>query len=247
MTKIIAGNWKMNHGPEETKSFMKALRGQLEGASDRILIFPPAISLAAAREALGDSPILLGAQNVYYEQKGAFTGEISIPMLKELSIGFCLVGHSERRHIFGEDSALLNKKVKALLEEGVIPVFCIGEQLADREAQHTFAVLEEQLKTGLAGLPPLNKDNIVLAYEPVWAIGTGKTATPEDAEETMGQIRRILKTLSLPMDLPILYGGSVKPENAGALLGKSHVDGLLIGNASLAPESFAAMIKWRKE
>ncbi len=247
MTKIIAGNWKMNHGPKETKAFIEAFSQQLEAGPDRIMIFPPAVSLAAARAAIGDSPILLGAQNVYFEMKGAYTGEISIPMLQELGIEYCLIGHSERRHIFGEDGALLNKKLKALLEAGMTPVYCIGEQLEDREAGRTLDILKEQLETGLAGLPTINRSNFILAYEPVWAIGTGKTATPEDADETMGSIRQILSSLQVEPELPILYGGSAKPENAGALLAKTHINGLLIGNASLAPDSFRKMINWRAE
>ncbi len=246
MTKIIAGNWKMNHGPRAAKAFIEKVKPLLGGSDDQILLFPPAVSLPAAVEAVGDAAISIGAQNVYFAPNGAFTGEISIPMLRELGVHYCLIGHSERRRIFGEDDGLLNQKLQAVLAAGLVPVFCIGEQLQEREEGRTMAVLSRQLQAGLRDVKGVESGRLIIAYEPVWAIGTGKTATAAEADETMGAIRPLLSSLGADASLPILYGGSAKPENAGALLRQRHIDGLLIGNASLEPESFAEMAHWRE-
>lgn len=246
MKKIIAGNWKMNGTPDETRERLEKMKTLIEPGEDEVIVFPPFVSLAVARECLAGTAIACGAQNVHYAEKGAYTGEISLPMLRELGVRYVLIGHSERRQHFGETDELLQKKVAAAIEANVVPVFCIGETLAERESGMALNVLSRQIEEGLRDLPPLNKDHIILAYEPVWAIGTGVTATPEDANTTMASIRDTLVLKGHPKNLSLLYGGSAKPDNAAALLNMQNIDGLLIGGASLEPESFAAMVHWRE-
>lgn len=245
MKKIIAGNWKMNGTPAETRARLQALTGMIGPGEDEVIVFPPFVSLSVAGAVLADSPVALGAQNVHYAEKGAFTGEISPPMLVEIGVRYVLIGHSERRQYFGEDNAFLRQKTGAALAAGLIPVFCVGETLAEREAEATLTVLSKQIREGLGHLPPQAADHLLVAYEPVWAIGTGKTATPADANTTMAALRDMLADCGLPADLPLLYGGSAKPENAAALLKQDNIDGLLIGGASLEAASFAAMVNWR--
>lgn len=240
--KIIAGNWKMNGTPAENKQRLLDIKKTADTSKNQVIVFPPFLSLNDAAEILADSDIAFGAQNCYPKASGAYTGEVSAAMLKALGCTHCLVGHSERRMYFEESDAFLREKVVALMELGLIPVFCVGESLEQRENGSYGQVLSEQISEALNGLE-LDKDHFVLAYEPVWAIGTGKTASPEDADETMGLIREILKKNGLPSDLMILYGGSAKPANAEELLAKENIDGLLIGGASLKPDDFAAMSK----
>lgn len=240
--KIIAGNWKMNGTPAENKQRLLDIKATADTSENRVIVFPPFLSLTDAVEILSDTDIAVGAQNCYPVASGAYTGEVSAAMLKELGCTHCLVGHSERRQYFHENSAFLKEKIVALMELGMIPVFCVGELLEQREDGSWKNVIAAQIEEVLCGMD-IDKDRVVLAYEPVWAIGTGKTATPEDADSAMAWIREVLAKNNLPTDLMVLYGGSAKPANGEELLAKPNIDGLLIGGASLKPEDFAAMSK----
>jgi triosephosphate isomerase (TIM) len=243
-TTVIAGNWKLNHGPGETRRFLAAFLPLIQPREDRLVaIFPPSLSLPAAAETIdGHENLLLGVQNIYWESSGAFTGEVSAPLAREAGARLALVGHSERRHIFGESDADTARKVRAALEHHLRPVLCVGEKLDEREAGAATRVVERQLLAALDGLRAADLESILIAYEPVWAIGTGRTASPRDAAEMHASIRRFLEarfSSATSEALPILYGGSVKPENAADLLAADHVDGLLVGGASLDPAGFA--------
>ncbi|MEO2066580.1 MAG: triose-phosphate isomerase [Desulfurobacteriaceae bacterium] len=246
---LIAGNWKMNKTVPEAIELVRGLKERLKGVEDRdVLICPPFTALYPVSKELEDSQILLGGQNMFYEEKGAFTGEISPLMLKDVGCSFVILGHSERRHIFGEDDKLINKKVISAVKHGLIPILCVGERIEEREEGRTEEVIEKQVREGLKGLSP--EDEFVIAYEPVWAIGTGKTATPEMAQEVHSFIREILKELfgeEKAGRVRILYGGSVKPENAKGLLEMPDIDGALVGGASLKAESFSAIVQFDRE
>jgi triosephosphate isomerase len=226
---LIAGNWKMYKGPAETAEFCVELKRRLGDLGEvDVAVCPPFTSLAVAVQILAGTEIAVAAQNVHWEREGAFTGEVSAPMLRELGVYGAIVGHSERRQYFGETDGTVAKRAKAALEAGLSVIACVGETETEREAGETEDVLRRQVSV-LDG-----EDNLVVAYEPVWAIGTGKTATPELAQEAHAFIKGLL-------DVPVLYGGSVKPENAGELLELPDVDGALVGGASLDVESFAAI------
>ncbi len=226
---LIAGNWKMYKGPAETAEFCIELKRQLpELESIDVAVCPPFASLVVAVQILAGTDVAVAAQNVHWEDEGAFTGEVSAPMLRELGVYGAIVGHSERRQSFGETDETTAKRARAALEAGLSVIACVGETEAEREAGETEAVLRRQVSVLEA------EDNLVVAYEPVWAIGTGKSATPEMAQEAHALIKSIL-------DVPVLYGGSVKPENAAELLALPDVDGALVGGASLDVESFAAI------
>jgi triosephosphate isomerase (TIM) len=225
---LIAGNWKMFKGPAEAAEFCRALRDAELADDVDIVVAPPYVSLAASVQALAGTEIGVFAQNCHWEETGAFTGEVSAPMLRELGVYGTLVGHSERRQYFGETDETVAKRVRRALDNGLHVIACVGETLAEREAGETDAVLRRQVGVLEAD------DNLVIAYEPVWAIGTGRTATPELAQQAHETIKSLL-------DLPVLYGGSVKPENATELLAQSAVDGALVGGASLEVDSFAAL------
>jgi triosephosphate isomerase len=228
---LIAGNWKMYKGPEETATFCRALRDQLEWIDGvDVAVCPPFISLSAAVQALAGTDIAVAAQNVHWDVEGAFTGEISAPMLFELGVYGAIVGHSERRQLFGETDEGVARRAAAALEAGLWVIACVGETEAEREAAETEAVLRRQVA------PLEAHEQLVLAYEPVWAIGTGKTATPAQAQEAHAFLRSLI-------DVPVLYGGSVKPDNAGELLSQPDVDGALVGGASLDVASFSAICK----
>ncbi len=241
--KVIAGNWKMHHGPTATRRFFSEFAPRLSNAEPTILIFPPAISLLAAAEARGGRPeISLGVQNIHWEPKGAFTGEHSAGMAVASGARFALVGHSERRHVFGETDAQVELKVAAAIGEGLAPVVCVGETLDERKASRVEEVIVRQLDAALLGVPEDVKTPILLAYEPVWAIGTGETATTDDVSEAHGILRSRLREVrgdGFADEVAMLYGGSVKPGNAAELLAVTDVDGVLVGGASLDPESFA--------
>ncbi len=242
--RIIAGNWKMHKTVSETKEYIERFIKLIEHPESReILLCPPFTSLYVAGELLKGSGIKLGAQNCYHEKEGAFTGEISIPMLKELGCEYVIVGHSERRHIFGESDELINRKIVASLEGGIRPILCVGERLEEREAGITFKVVETQIKLALSGIEEFT-DSIDIAYEPVWAIGTGVPATPEDAVTVHRFIKELLKEInpSHKGRTRVLYGGSVKPSNAEDFMKHGDIDGLLVGGASLEPESFAKIV-----
>ena len=242
-TPILAGNWKMNKTPAEAAAFFAAFCAAHAARTDRsIWFFPPAISFASAREALRDRPdILLGVQNIHWERAGAFTGETSAPMAAAAGARLALVGHSERRHVFGETDAETGRKVAAAVAAQLLAVLCVGETLEQRRAGGLADVLERQLDAGLADIAGDLTPSLVLAYEPVWAIGTGVTATPADAAEAHELLhdRMVRRFGDASSAVPILYGGSVNPDNAPALLSARHVDGLLVGGASLDPAVFA--------
>ncbi len=241
--KLIAGNWKMHHGPTATRKFLAEFSPRLSGAEPTILIFPPAISLLAAAESRGGRPeISLGIQNIHWEPKGAFTGEHSVGMALAAGARFALVGHSERRHVFGETDAQVESKVAAAMREGLAPVVCVGETLDERRDARVEEVIVRQLDAALLGVPEDVRNSILVAYEPVWAIGTGETASVDDVADAHGILRRRLREVrgdAFAQEVAILYGGSVKPGNAGELLAVTDVDGVLVGGASLDSESFA--------
>jgi triosephosphate isomerase len=226
---LIAGNWKMYKGPAETAEFCLGLREQeLEGVD--VVVCPPFVSLAVAVQLLAGTEIAVAAQNVHWDAEGAFTGEVSAPMLRELGVYGAIVGHSERRQYFGESDETVARRAAAALEAGLFVIACVGETQEERDQGKTEDVLRRQLSV----LAP--DDNLVLAYEPVWAIGTGKTATPELVREAHAFVKSVL-------DAPVLYGGSVKPDNAAELLGEADIDGALVGGASLELESFTAICR----
>ncbi|MBN2538193.1 triose-phosphate isomerase [candidate division WOR-3 bacterium] len=246
-TPIIAGNWKMHKTATVARAFCIKLRPRLADVLDRqILIFPPFTALAAVADELDRSRIGYGGQDCHWEAEGAFTGAVSPAFLRDLGCTHVLVGHSERRHVFGDSDDICNRKVRAALAAGLIPVFCCGEKLDERENELTFATLERQLSIGLRGFK--EQDELVIAYEPVWAIGTGRTATPEQAQEVHRWIRSwLVRRVSVEFAdrTPILYGGSVKPDNVDALMAETHIDGVLVGGASLEVESFERLVRFQ--
>ncbi|MFO7892610.1 MAG: triose-phosphate isomerase [Longimicrobiales bacterium] len=239
---VIAGNWKMHKGPESARSFCREFVQVAPPASDRtVLLFPPAIAVTAVREALGEHEVGVGVQSIHWEAEGAFTGEISAAMAVEAGAAYALVGHSERRHVFGETEEETGKKVAAAVDAGLVPVLCVGEKLDERKAGRLEEVIVGQLDAGIAAIADDAIAGMLVAYEPVWAIGTGETATPADAADAHGRLRaRLRARIGDAADaVPILYGGSVKPHNAAELLSAADVDGVLVGGASLDPRDFA--------
>lgn len=244
---FIAANWKMNKTLVETREFLSEFGPVVKEIYDRdIVITPPFTSLCAAAEKLKDSNIILAAQNVFHEEKGAYTGEISPLMLVNLGCKYVIIGHSERRQYFHETDDIVNKKIKAAKKAGLEAIVCIGESLEEREAGRTLGVLQGQLERGLDGI---DSKDLVIAYEPIWAIGTGKTATTGQAQEAHAYIRERLRVLygNKAEEFCIIYGGSVTPENVDSLMACKDVDGALVGGASLKVESFARIVKFRKE
>ena len=245
---IIAANWKMNMTPSETAAFLDPfLKTFPEATSVDIVIAPPFVSLAKASETITSNPaVALSAQNMSHEASGAFTGETSAAMLKEVGCDYVILGHSERRSLYGEDDMVINKKVHATLAAGLKPILCIGESLEERDGGQLEFVLSQQLEGSLAGISAGQMAEIVIAYEPVWAIGTGRTASPEQAQETQAFVRSVLAPLfgsDVAGATRIQYGGSVKPGNAAELIGQPDIDGFLVGGASLDPTSFAEIVK----
>jgi triosephosphate isomerase len=245
---LIAANWKMYKTPTEAKAFVDAFLPLIAGHTrDEIALFPSVTSLATVVEAAAGSNVAVGLQNMHFADEGAYTGETSAAMLKATGATHTLIGHSERRQYFNETDDVVNKKLHTALKHGIVPIVCVGEVLAEREAGLTTQVCKSQVAGALAGITAKAATSIVIAYEPCWAIGTGKTATPEMAAEAHRIIRAELASLlgSLVANATrILYGGSVKPENAAALLGEEEIDGALVGGASLKPDSFAAIVKY---
>ena len=246
---FVAGNWKMNTDSHSSVNLAKSIASgtsEFAGARVDVLVFPPFVYLQAVAGALSASCIGVGAQDVYCEQKGAFTGEISASMIKDIGCSYVLCGHSERRHVIGERDELINKKIEAAISGGLLPIFCVGELLEERQADRTTEVITRQIKSGLAGLSVEKVSAVTIAYEPVWAIGTGLTATPQQAQEVQALIRKLLGEMydaQLAKEIRILYGGSVKPGNAAELMGQQDIDGLLVGGASLKADDFLAIIK----
>jgi triosephosphate isomerase len=239
---VFAANWKMNHGPTAARAFVAEFTARWSPRSDRtVILFPPALSVAPVTAALGSrADIGLGVQNIWTEDKGAFTGESSAPMARDAGARFVLVGHSERRHVFGETDAETALKCAAAARNELTPILCVGELLAQREAGETEAVVLRQLEAGTSQLSAAAVATMAIAYEPVWAIGTGKTATPQDAAVVHAEIRRALsrKIGDKAANVPVLYGGSVNPGNAASLLAAQGVDGLLVGGASLIADDW---------
>lgn len=243
---FFGGNWKMHHGPSAARSFFEHFLDLYKAHEDRtVVVFPPAIALAECRTATAQrTDIDLGVQNVYWEDKGAFTGAISASMAREAGARFVLAGHSERRHVFGDSDEDVARKVSAISGADLVPVLCVGERLEERERGEVEAVVSRQVKIGIGELGPESIAGIVVAYEPVWAIGTGRTASPGDASEVHALIRsRLIDLIGVDAahSVPIIYGGSVKTGNIEALLAADEVDGVLVGGASLEPSDFSTI------
>ncbi len=239
---FIAGNWKMHKTKAEAVALAEAVVQALKNGKYKYMIAPSFTALDAVSHVLKGSNVLLGAQNMSTDEQGAHTGEVSVLQLKDLGVSVVILGHSERRHIYGETDEMINKKVRLALQHGLEVILCVGELLEEREAGKAEAVCEQQIKEGLKGLSADDLRNITIAYEPVWAIGTGKTATPDDADAIHAHIRTVIGGLfgnAAAEAMVIQYGGSMKPENAQALLAKPHIDGGLIGGAALKAETFA--------
>lgn len=245
---IVAANWKLNKGPGACKEFLREFLPLVNNSTAEIVIFPPAVNFSVCAGALNSTQVVWGGQNCYAENEGAFTGENSAAVMKEMGASYCLIGHSERRQFFAETDEFIAKKVKCVQDVGLIPMLCLGETLGQRESGKTGEVICNQLKEGLC-LVDFNKD-FVIAYEPVWAIGTGKVATSEQAEQSHQVLRNALNELgggAIADRVPILYGGSVKPGNAGELGAQDNIDGFLVGGASLKPVSFIGIVQSRND
>ena len=244
--KIIAGNWKMNKDLHQSQNLVsEIINGLGKDIKTEVIVCPPFTSLSEVSSLLKGTQIKLGAQNMYYEESGAYTGEVSADMLKSVGCEYVILGHSERRVIFNEPDELINKKIKAALAKGLKPIFCIGELLEQRENGETMQVVSRQVEKGLEGVSAEQMKNVIIAYEPVWAIGTGKTATPEQAQEVHSFIRELVDkkfNASVSENLTIQYGGSVKPDNANQLLSQKDIDGALVGGACLKADSFLGII-----
>lgn len=242
--KIIAGNWKMNKTPQEAVALINELKPLLANAEAEVVFCPPAVSLAAALDAAKGSNIGIGAQNMYFEESGAFTGEVAPNMLTEMGVKYVILGHSERRQYFAETDETVNKKVLKALEHKLVPIVCVGETLEQREQGITEDLVRLQTKIALRDVPVERAKEVVIAYEPIWAIGTGRTATNEQAEEVCAAIRKVLKELygGVAEEIRIQYGGSVKPSNAKEIFGMPNIDGGLVGGASLTKD-FAGIVQ----
>ncbi len=244
----IAANWKMYKTVDEAVEFVKRLTEKIDTLEDReVVIAPPFTALYPLKDLVSPSWLSLSAQNCFWEEKGAYTGEISPVMLKDVGCSYTIVGHSERRQYFGEKNEDINKKLKALIKVGIRPIFCVGERLEEREAGKTFEVIKSQIDGGLDGLDSVDVAKVVIAYEPVWAIGTGKTASPQQAQEVHAFIREHLAMLtnkSVANEIRILYGGSVKPNNVDSLMSENDIDGALVGGASLEVDSFLRIVRF---
>ncbi|MFH0988914.1 MAG: triose-phosphate isomerase [bacterium] len=246
--KIIAGNWKMNKNLPQTHELVNGLKSALAGVPSNIIaiICPPFVSLESAKTLLEGSAIQLGAQNMYFEEEGAFTGEVSVSMLKSVGCKYVILGHSERRQYFNETDEFINRKAKKALASGLIPIICVGETLEQREGGVTEQVVSAQVRGVLNGIQAQDVAASIIAYEPVWAIGTGKNATPQQAEEVHALIRNLIGeiyTAAIAEQVVIQYGGSVKPDNSAVLLSQPNIDGALVGGACLKADSFSAIIK----
>ncbi len=246
---IIAGNWKMNKLPSETYDYVKEVVAATEGSTCEVVCCTPYVCLSAAIEAAKGTHVKIGAENLHFEDKGAFTGEVSADMLKDLGVDYVIIGHSERRQYFAETDETVNKKTIKALEKDLIPIVCVGESLEEREAGITMELITIQIKKAFAGISAEDAKKVVVAYEPIWAIGTGKTATDEQAEEVCGGIRKVLAELyceNCAKEITIQYGGSMNAGNAEGLLAKPNIDGGLIGGASLKSADFAVITKAAK-
>jgi len=248
-TPIIAGNWKMNMTPKQATQLIEELKPLVSDAKTTVVVCVPAIDIPAAKQALRGSKIKLGAQNVHFAESGAYTGELSAQMLKEAGVSYVIIGHSERRQYFGETDETVNKRTRAAVAAGLTPIICVGELKEQREAGYTDALVTYQTLIALTGLTPAEVRKVVIAYEPVWAIGTGLTASDEQANETIGVIRKAIATKygkAVANRVRIQYGGSMKPSNVKGLMAQPEIDGGLIGGASLKAEDFAKVVNFDK-
>jgi len=246
---IIAGNWKMNKLPSETYDYVKEVAAATEGSTCEVVCCTPYVNLAPAIEAAKGTHVKIGAENLHFEDKGAFTGEVSAEMLADLGVDYVIIGHSERRAYDNETDEKVNKKIKKALEKGLIPIVCVGESLEQREADITMELITIQIKKAFAGIAAADAAKVVVAYEPIWAIGTGKTATDDQAEEVCGAIREVLLAMydeATAKAITIQYGGSMNAKNCAGLLAKPNIDGGLIGGASLKSADFAVITKAAK-
>lgn len=244
---FIAGNWKMYKTTAEARAFAREFKRNYQSSDVKVAIFAPFTQLAALAEEFKGTGICLGAQNVHYEREGAFTGEISVPMLREIGVEYCIVGHSERRQYFNESDETVNRKAKALLEAEITPVICVGENLYQRERNYQDKLVAEQVANAMEGIPAEDAAKVVIAYEPIWAIGTGRTATPIQANHMCKVIRDELEEIydeETADKIVIQYGGSVKPENASEILNMEEIDGALVGGASLEPLKFIEIVNF---
>mgnify|MGYP000377273854 CR=1 FL=1 len=250
---FVAGNWKMNTNSYSAVALAKDVASgcsDIAGHKIDVAVCPPFVYLQAVAKALSASSVAVGAQDLYFQQEGAFTGEISASMLKDVGCAYVLCGHSERRHIIGESDELINKKVTAAISGGLLPILCVGEKISERETGQTEQVVARQIEEGLAGLGAEKVSAVTIAYEPVWAIGTGKTATAQQAQQVHSFIRKLLSQMygeKLAQEIRIQYGGSVRPDNAAELMRQEDVDGLLVGGASLKKDAFLAIIQQAAE
>lgn len=243
---MIAGNWKMHMTNTEATVFVEQLKTLVADVICEVVVCPPFTTISTVADLTEDTKFRVGAQNVFHEESGAYTGEVSPSMLTDLGVSYVIVGHSERRSIFKEADRCVNKRVRIVLQHGMSPILCVGESLNQRESGETVAFIHSQLEMGLFGVPAEEMTEVVIAYEPIWAIGTGRTATAEQAGEVCQSIREKIATMYTPEiaeQVRILYGGSVKPDNAKDILAQSHVDGALVGGASLEAEAFTGIIK----
>ena len=243
---IIAGNWKMNKTPTETMQLIEELKPLVRNAAAEVVVCPTNVCLFAARAAIGDADIALGAQNVHFEDHGAFTGDVSCDMLLELGVKYVIIGHSERRQYAHETDEDVNKKTLKALQKGLFPIICVGENLQEKEQNVTVEVVRSQTKKALQDVLPTDIEKIVIAYEPIWAIGTGLTATSQDANNTIREIRKAVGEMfpGHEEDIRIQYGGSMNPSNASSLMGMSDIDGGLIGGASLKAMDFSRIVNY---
>ncbi|MGI6734376.1 MAG: triose-phosphate isomerase [Anaerovoracaceae bacterium] len=244
---FIAGNWKMHKTVKEAAEFAQAFKESYEASDVQVAICAPFTQLAALVEALKGTGIKVGAQNMHFEKEGAFTGEISGAMLKELGVDYCIIGHSERRQYFGETDETVNKKLHAAFNNDILPILCVGEVLKERDEGRALEVVSAQTKAALTGLDAEQVEKLTVAYEPVWAIGTGRNATPEQADEMCGHIRRVIADLygeEVAENVIIQYGGSVKPGNISELMNMYEIDGALVGGASLKPDEFMEIVNF---
>lgn len=244
---FIAGNWKMFKTVAEARDFAEEFKKIYVKNDVRVAICVPYTQIAAMAEAFFDTGVEIGAQNMHFEDEGAYTGEISAKMLKELGVKYCIIGHSERRNYFGETDETVNKKLHKAFAEGINPIMCVGESLSERDCDKAFDVVKRQLVTGLAGLTEEQAAKLVVAYEPIWAIGTGRTASAEQADEMCGFIRDVIEEIfgdAAACAVVIQYGGSVKPENAGEIMNMPEIDGALVGGASLKPQDFIKIVNF---
>lgn len=245
---IMAGNWKMHMLVAEAESLVEDLISGLDGTEEvDVVVAPPFTSLHSVGRLLAGSPVALAAQNLHWESSGAYTGEVSAKMLLDVGCKYVIIGHSERRQYFGETDETVNRRLKAALSEGLDPILCVGEVLGERKSGRTWEVVGSQIRRGLEGISRSDAERLIVAYEPVWAIGTGETATPDQAQEVHAQIRGLIGELydgAIAEGLRIQYGGSVKPDNVRGLMGNPDVDGALVGGASLKAESFLGIVKF---